>query len=125
MSDAKTDEFGRYVCDVPGVSGVWVQFKARGYPFGMRRKWQEARTDEASFAILLPKVEAWHLLDVDGKVVALQLPAPAPETEEGETKPAAHNPLAFLDNVDGAVVTWLVTMFTRFLLYHSSYPPKG
>ena len=109
MSDATElsgQEFGRAVCDRPEYAGVWVQFKTTGYPRKLRREWDAANAD-ATLAIVLRYVIAWNVRDVDGADVAL---------------PDGERPAALMDNVDEAVIVWLIRAFARFWLVDLTAP---
>ena len=89
-------EFG--VVRMAGPFDVWVRFKTTGYPFRMRREWDAAKTDEATLAIVLPRVVEWNIKDADGKAVPVDLSRGA----------------ALLDNVEEPIVVWLIQRFFIF-----------
>ena len=105
----RVNPFGRATCDQDGYTGVWVQFKTSGYPFGLRRKWDKAKTDEA-LAIVLSYVEAWNLPDISGKVVTL--------TNGQRT-------IDLVDDVEDVLVLWLMRAFSTFWLTELPYPRKN
>ena len=98
-----SETFGLKTCDVPTYGHVWVQWKTSGYPRKLRREWDAANAD-ATLAIVLRYVASWSLTDLDGAAVPL-----VPET-------------ACLDNVEDAVVAWLVRAFVQFWLLELSAP---
>lgn len=50
--------------------GAWVEFKASGYPYKLKKQLREASDDEAVLQIILPYIVACSLPTVDGNVVA-------------------------------------------------------
>ena len=98
----EAEEFGRKTCDVPGFEHVWVRFATRGYPRKLRREWDEADADGVQ-RIVLRYIQEWNVPDVAGA------PVPLPAA------PAEH-PSSLLDDVEDAVVVWLVRAFQRFWL---------
>jgi hypothetical protein len=98
-----SETFGHKVCDVPGYEHVWCQFATSGYPRKLRREWDAADSDEIQ-RIFLRYITAWHLTDVAGAVV------------ENTREPAC------LDNVEDAVVVWLLRAFTLFWLKELTAP---
>jgi len=111
LADAWNDasEFGMVACGLPDYPGVWVRFVTRGYPFSLRRQWEEAK-DSAVLSIILPRITDWNMLDVDGN------PLPLPPNER---------PPTLLDNVDDAVVIWLIRAFWRFWRIDLTTPRKN
>lgn len=97
-TELSAQDFGRFELQ-PG--GAWVRFRTSGYPRKLRREWDAASPDESA-VILLRYVEAWSVVDVDGQPV--ELPAAGGRTA------------ALLDNVEDALVMWLVRSFLRFWL---------
>lgn len=111
-----TDRPGLKQCDLPGFEHVWAQFRTSGYPFRLRREW-DAASGEQAIALVLGYIVDWNLTDVDGAPVAL---------------PAGPRSLALLDNVEDALVLWLVRAFQRAWRYdltaarpNSSAPSPG
>jgi hypothetical protein len=98
-----SETFGHKVCDVPTYEHVWVDFKQNGYPRKLRREWDAADADE-TLRIVLRYVVAWSVTDLDGQAVE--------NTSDG----------ACLDNVEDAVVAWLVRAFVKFWLAELSLP---
>lgn len=95
---------GKKVCTIPGYEAVWVQFATHGYPRKLRREWDESKGGDDTLAIVLGKVTAWHLIDIDGQ----------PVTALGDVRA--------LDNVEDAVVVWLTRAFTEFWLRELTAP---
>src|SRR3990167_692448 len=81
LADAWKDasDFGVVPCGLPDYADVWVRFKTSGYPFALRRQWEQANDDQAIYGLVLPRIVAWNVRDVDGNPV--ELPA-----EEGRTR---------------------------------------
>lgn len=102
--------FGRYVCDMPHWKNVWVQFKTYGYQFKLRQQWFDAQTDRAVLDLLLPHVQEWNMLTVT--CYPIDLP------DSGRTSD-------MLDDVDEAVVLWLIRTFWKFWRTDLMEPPKN
>src|SRR3990170_2031149 len=83
-------EFGTVACNLPDYPGVWVRFTTRGYPFSLRRAWDEVKGDDAVLSIILPRIAEWSIVDIDGKPIHLPLDGDRPTT--------------LLDNIDDTVV---------------------
>lgn len=98
MSEEK--EFGKVDCDLSEYPGVWVKFKTRGYPFKLRQQWRDAKDDAEIASITLRYIEAWGLVDIDGKDV------PLPATKD--------RPYDLLADVEDALVVWMVREFKKF-----------
>jgi len=107
----EASEFGTVTCSLPDYPGVWVRFATRGYPFSLRRAWEEAKGDDAVLSIILPRILAWSVVDVDG------LPLPLP--------PDGERPTTLLDNIDDAVVIWMIRAFWRFWRIELPVPRKN
>ena len=107
----EASEFGTVACNLPDYPGVWVRFATRGYPFSLRRTWEEASGDAAVLSIILPRITVWNVADVDGQTI------PLPQNGE--------RPTALLDNVDDAVVIWMIRAFWRFWRIDLSVPRKN
>lgn len=91
-------EFGKKQCTVPGYESCWVRFKTSGYPHKLRREYDDAKTATAIWAIVTRYVAEWQLTDLTGQPVPF-----APELDA-------------VDNVEDAVVSWLIRAFTDFWL---------
>ncbi len=103
--------FGLRHCPLPGYTDVWVQFKTSGYPFSLRRKWDEAKTDTATLAIILPYVVAWNLTDVDGHPV--------------ELPPAGERSIQTVENIEDGLLMWLIREFNTFWFTELLTPRKN
>lgn len=111
--------FNHKTCDVPGYEHVWVQFRTSGYPRKLRREWDAAADVDATLAIVLHYVQAWGLTDLSGQPAALPAARPWP-LPAGLTE--AEHPARCLDEVEDAVVAWLVRVFTQFWLVELTTP---
>jgi hypothetical protein len=80
----------RVDCDLEGHKDLWVEFREDRWTFGDRRKVSESFSDSLALTIILGYVEAWHLLDVNGKEVEFV------------------KELEGLDDMDDRVVVWIV-----------------
>lgn len=100
MSDSELSgaPFGRKFCDIPGYTDCWVQFKTSGYPRKLRREWDAAKEDSVTWEIIARYIAAWNIKDIDG----------------GAVQPSAD--YAVVDNLEDAVVVWIVKTFQRFWL---------
>lgn len=85
-------------CTHPEFPEAWVRFRGHGYPFRLRQDLDGARDDAVVLRIILPYVEDWNLTEVDGKPV---------------DKPGGQAAPELLDNVDEALVVWLIGEFYR------------
>ena len=103
--------FGVRHCPLPDFTEVWVQFKTSGYPFGLRRKWDEAKTDAATLDVLLPYVVAWNMADVDGQPV--------------ELPPVGARTIETVSNIEDALLMWLIREFTVFWFTELLAPRKN
>lgn len=101
-------DFGVAHCDLPEYPGIWVRFKTSGYPFRLRREWDAADANEA-LALLVPHLDDWNVMDVDGQVVHL-------DGERGA---------ALFDDVDDGLVWWLMRTFVNFWLIELPQPRKN
>ncbi len=107
----EASEFGTRHCPLPGYTDRWVKFKTSGYPFGLRRKWDEAKTDAATLTIALKYVAAWNLTGIDGQPVEL----PADGTR----------PIELVDNIEDALLMWLIRDFVLFWFTEVLAPRKN
>ncbi len=99
-TELSEQEFGRYQCPIPEYAQVWVKFRASGYPFSLRKRLDEAKLDDESIlAIVLPFVEGWGLVNVEGKPVKL----PPPDKRPAEV----------MSEVEEGVTAWLIGSFYR------------
>lgn len=105
----------------PDLPAVRVKFKTRGYPFRLRREWQEA-TDAKTLDIVLRYVEEWTLPDMDG------VPLPLPPVDERKAPvmmvnkvPVLLSPPVF-DRVEDAIVVWLIRTFAQFWRWELTQP---
>jgi len=103
--------FGVRHCPLPGYTDVWVKFKTSGYPFSLRRKWDEAKTDTATLGLILPYVVEWNLTDVDGQ--AVDLPA------------AGERSIETVANIEDALLMWLIREFSVFWFTELLTPRKN
>jgi len=99
--------FGTRRCDLPEFPDVFVRFHTIGYPFRLRRQWTDEDRADGLLEIILPHVAEWNLADLSGKPVSLS---------DG----ARHATL--MDDVDTALVLWLVRQFSQFLLVDLASP---
>ena len=99
-------KFGRKQCDLEGYETCWVEFKTSGYPRKLRREWDAANTSEAVWAIVGRYIADWHMLDLAGQSVTY----------------AQNVPLAALDDVEDAMVTWIIRAFSTFWLTEVTVP---
>lgn len=97
-------------CSLPEYTDVWVRYKARGYPYSLRRKWQEAMGEAAIFELVLPYVEEWSIPDSTGRPLAL---------------PEGERTAALFDSMDIPLVFWLVRDFGLWLMRDLTSVPKG
>ncbi len=93
-------EFGRVDCKEPQFPGAWVKFKTSGYPRKLRREWDNANAN-GTLEIILRYVEAWNIPALGGDVVAL---------------PAGERKADLMDDVEDALVAWLIRAFLNFWL---------
>lgn len=104
-------EFGLRHCTVAGFEQLWVKYQITGYPFSLRRKWDEAKTDRATLELLLPHVAEWNLTTLDGQ--ALELPD------------VAERKVELVDNVEDQVLMWMIRDFAAFWLTELLLPRKN
>ena len=103
-----SESFNRKTCEVEGFESLWVDFKTSGYPRKLRREWDAADSDGV-LGIILRYVKGWNLTDVEGKPITL-----TPE-----------RPTSLLDDVEDAVVVWLIRDFQAFWLWELPQPRKN
>jgi len=108
-------EFGTVTCGLPEYADVWVRFRTSGYPFSLRKQWEQAN-DEGALDLILPRVVAWNLRDVDG--LSVDLP-------EGERQHALQERTLVFDNVDDALVVWMIRAFFMFWRRDLTGPRKN
>ena len=101
-----TNERARYQCTVAGYEAVFVRFSERGYPHKLRREWPGYGEDQV-LATTLRYVVEWHMVDLAGQALSL---------------PAVHDDL---DEVEWAVLGWLVTSFVQWLLIDQHERPAA
>ena len=106
------EKFGHYACDRAGFENVWVQFKPSGYPFGLRRRWLADTNEVTTIETVLGYVQAWNVSALSGTPVTLPL--------NGDMRL-----VALVDQVDIAIVTWLIQSFATWLLRDVGRPPKN
>ena len=104
----KDESFNRKACEVEGFESLWVEFKTSGYPRKLRKEWDEAESDGV-LSIILRYVKDWNLAGIDGKSITLTLERPA----------------SLLDEVEDAVVVWLIRAFQSFWLWELPQPRKN
>ena len=92
----------KITCDLPGHSGLWVEFRQDKWTFGDRRAVLEATSDVDWLGVVLPYVTSWNLVDVDGAPVEATLSA--------------------MDRVEDDVVAWLLTGWFRARGERSALP---
>lgn len=97
-------------CTLPDYSDVWVRYRARGYPYSLRRKWQEVTGEAAIFELVLPYIEEWNVPDSNGQPLIL---------------PEGERTVALFDPMDIPLVFWLVRDFGTWLLRDLTAVPKG
>ena len=102
MSETEGAPFGTKQCDVPGYEDCWVRFALSGYPRRLRREWMAADYNQ-TWAIVMRYVTAWQVRDIPGQAVELP-PEQAARAYE------------IVDDVEEAVVGWLVRSFSEFWL---------
>mgnify|MGYP001597417873 FL=1 len=113
MTDSVVAErFGYYACDRAGFEQVWVQFRPSGYPFGLRRKWLADTSEVSTIETVLGYVQDWQMPALDGAPIRL------PQNGTLRT-------VELVDDVDIAVVTWLIQTFAAWLLRDVGRPPKN
>jgi len=101
MAQPATEEtFGLYRCDVPEYPSAWVKFKLTGYPFKLRRQIDDAANDREVMLLILPRIEAWSVVDAGGQA----LPEPAECLAQPE----------LLDELEDALLYWIVRVFYDF-----------
>jgi hypothetical protein len=104
--------FGRYT--YPGRDDIWVQFKSGPYRMRTKREWDGLRDDKLVFPFLIKYIEAWSVVDVDGKAVDMpELPEPGKPMD-----------LGWMDDLDVSVPMFLVTSFSRLIGLDATRPPK-
>lgn len=103
-------EFGVRHCPMDGHTDRWVKFKTSGYPFGLRRKWDAARSDTETLSLILPYVIEWNLVNLDGQPISL---------------PDGARPTDLLDDVEDQVLMWLIREFVVFWLGELLQPRKN
>lgn len=96
--------FGRKTCDLAGYEACWVQFKTSGYPRKLRKEWDATTTADSVWSIVGRYLADWHLVDLAGQAV-----------------PVATD-LALLDDVEDALVTWVINTFSSFWLTEATVP---
>jgi len=103
-------DFGVLHCDRPEYPEVWVRFKTSGYPFKLRREWDNTESVSARLAMIIPHIADWNLPDIIGQNVPL----------DGAARDAT-----LFDEIDDLLVMWIVFAFTRFWLYDLAMPRKN
>ena len=94
---SETEKFGLKHCDLPTFEHVWVLFKTSGYPRKLRKEWDSADANQ-TLDIVLRYVAAWGVTDLANNVVE----------NTGDS--------VCLNEVEDAVVAWLVRAFVKFWL---------
>lgn len=104
-------EWGTRRCTLVGFEDVFVKFKTRGYPFSLRKKWQEAVThDDTALLLILPYVVAWNFRDIDGNPVEL---------------PEGDRATSLFDNIEDGLLMWLIREFNLFWFTELLAPRKN
>lgn len=103
------NDFGLMRCSYSGYESLWVRFRTHGYPFSLRRRWEEA-DDRATLEIVLEYVTEWNLPDVSGAPALL---------------PDGLRSAALLDEVEDSLVIWLVRAFRQFWRVELTQPRKN
>lgn len=73
---------------------VWIDYRDKRWPFGDRHKVTSATNDVAALEIILGYIEAWNMIDVDGKSVEL-------DKEKGVE--------LFYNLDDGGIIVWIIS----------------
>ena len=105
------EAFGLYRCDIPEYPAVWVRFKTTGYPFKLRRQFDDSKNDRETMLLVLPRVEAWSVVDAEGVVM--------PPPDECIAQPDR------LDDIEEALLYWLVRVFYDFWRVKLILPRKN
>lgn len=103
MPEPVMTEFGKKICDIPGYTDCWVQFKTSGYPRKLRREW-DAADMAGAWAIVVRYTLAWNLRDMNNQPVALG------------------SDYAAMDDVEDNMVTWIIRSFTNLWLVELTRP---
>ena len=104
-------EFGMYHCDVPEQPDAVIQFKLTGYPFKLRRLWDEAKNDAEIMQLILPRVASWSMRGAGGE----PLP-PAPD---------CLNDIGLLDELEETMLMWVTRAFVDFWRVKLILPRKN
>lgn len=104
-------EFGVYHCEFPEQPEAMLKFKTTGYPFKLRRQWDETNDAVEILKLILPHVDRWTMRGASGE----ELPAPAECLDD----------VAKLDDLEEALVGWLVRSFREFWLVKLLAPRKN
>lgn len=108
---AAVSEWGLYRCELPEQPAAWVQFKTTGYPFKLRRQWEEAKNDAEVLALVLPRVERWSITGANGEPLA--------------DPQACLADLHLLDELEEALLMWLTRCFWDFWRVKLLQPRKN
>ena len=112
----------RIDCKLPNHEGEYVEFRENPWPFKDRRAVMESSSDVAALTVILGYIVGSGLKDVNGR--AVDLTHKPPETD-GDGKPIARDPLAALDDLDDAVVSWLIGAWFEARNKRSEVPKAG
>lgn len=93
-------EFGVYHCDLPEQPDAIVKFKPAGYPFKLRRQWDEAKNDAEIMQLILPRVESWTMRGASGE--------PMPPAQ------ACLADIGLLDDLEETLLMWITRCFVDF-----------
>lgn len=107
----EVSEFGVYHCDLPEQPEALVKFKPTGYPFKLRRLWDEAKTDGEIMQLILPRVEMWTMRGAGGE--------PLPSAQECLAD------IALLDELEETMLVWLTHSFVNFWRVKLIQPRKN
>ena len=92
----------RITCELPGHTGVWVEFRQDKWTFGDRRTVLEAASDTEWLGVVLPYVTSWNVTDVDGALVEQTVSA--------------------MDKVEDDLVAWLLSAWFKARSERSALP---
>lgn len=91
--------------DAPGNRGEFVEFKGDGWKFKHLRLWQGTLTAGEKATLISERIQAWRMLDIDGKEIPLE---PGPFA---------------LDDLSPESSTWLMSTKAYLLAYTKSAEP--
>ena len=107
----EVSEFSVYHCDVPEQPDALIKFKMTGYPFKLRRLWDEAKNDAEIMQLIMPRVASWSMLGAGGE--------PFPSAQD------CLSDIALLDELEETMLMWVTRSFVNFWRLKLIQPRKN